>query len=276
MAKAPTKIAVPAADRTVTAKDNQPPLEEALRVKHKPIFERLEAWKPKAEKAEKALAKKPLETIQDVEKLEALLIEGRDIANDADTVREKEKAEPFDICKRIDTLFNGGVRDIVGWDEKKGGLAARLRRAAAERRVAIGREEQARAAAEAQRIRQEAEAVNARAAEVTAAGDVKVGAVIANQAEAIHQEADKMAAKAEAPLAEATRSVVAGGGGVRVSADTKMVCTGVVRKDLDLEALRPFLKEDVLIAAVNAVLATGEKTVRGAVIQEQAKSRFGR
>lgn len=269
MAKAAT---IPAAGRTVTAKDNQPPLEETLRIKHARIFDRLAVWLPKAQKAAKKLDPK---TLADVEKLDALFIEGRDIANDADTVREQEKREPFEICKKIDGVFNGGVRDVVGIDPKKAGLAEQIRKAAATKRLEITRAEQAAQEAEANRVREEAQRLEQRASEVAAGGDIKVAEVIANQAEAVHQSADKLGAQAAAPIAQASSAFV-GSTGIRVGVNVKMVCTGIVRKDLDLEALRPFLKESDLIAAVNAVLNSGEKTVRGAVIEEVAKGKYGR
>lgn len=287
MAKAPTKTAavsanqppphlqkaIPAAGRTVTAKDNQPPLEETLRAKHAPIFARLDAWLIKAQKAAKKLEPK---TLADVEKLEAIFVEGRDIANDGAVIRVAEKEEPFEKCKKIDGVFNDGLRDVIGVDPKKKGLAAKIAQAAADQRLVLTRAVQKAQADEEERVREEARKLEARAEEVKAGGDVRVAEVIANQAEAVHQAADKLGAQAAAPVAQASRSFIGTGGGVSVNVNAKLVCTGIIRADLDLNALRPFLKEEVLIAAVNALIATGEKTVKGAVIEEQAKSKFGR
>lgn len=256
---------------TATAGHNKPPaLDAILKEKHKPIFDRTKAWLRKAKLAESTgLAP---QTLEDCAKLEALFAEGRDVANDADRVREKEKEPSLTEGKIIDGLFNGEVRDVVGADTKKPGLAQRILQAAAARRLAITRQEQARQASAAETARKEADRLAEVAARQEEKGQHRTADVTAAKADGADRLADTLEAQAAAPVAEASRAAI--GGGCSVSVGAKLVCTGVVRDKLDLASLRPYFKQEDLIAAVNAALKMGAFTeLDGAAIIEQAVGR---
>lgn len=250
--------------------NNPPPLDVQLKEKHKPIFDRTKAWLRKAKLAESTgLAP---QTLEDCAKLEAIFAEGRDLANDADRVREKEKEPSLTEGKIIDGLFNGEIRDVVGADTKKPGLAQRLLQAAAQRRLAIGRAEQERMAADAEKARKEQERLAEVAERQEDKGQVRAADVTAAKADGAGRLADDLEARAEAPIAQATRAVI--GGGRSVSVDAKLECTGVTRMELDLEALRPYFDQDALVKAVNNALKLKAFTaLKGAAIIEKAVGR---
>lgn len=254
--------------QTAAIGHNQPPpLPEILKERHKSTFDKAKKWLTKAKKADLTP-----QTLDDCAKLEELFGEGRDIANDADKIRETEK-EPFlKAGKEIDSLFNGDVRDAIGADPKKPGLARRILQAASERRLAITREEQRKADEAARKARVEADRLEEQAKKQEEQGKHRLADVTHAKVDAVDRHADALAAQAAAPVAEASRDRTAGGRSVSV--DAKLVCTGVVRAELDLEALRPYFDQDALVKAVNTALkmkAFGE--LKGAAIVEQA---FGR
>ena len=258
---------MPTAKTAGIGDNNPPPLSAILKEKHKDIFERAKKWLAKAKRADL----NP-QTIEQCSKLEELFAEGRDIANDADRIREKEKEEPLKACKEIDGLFNGEIRDTIGTDPKKGGLARSILDAAASRRAAIAREEQRKADAAAQKARDEAERLEQKAQAQEGKGQVRQADVTAAQAEGVHQLADELEAKAAAPITEATRDRTAGGRSVSVN--VKLECTGVVRAELDLEQLRPYFDQDALVKAVQKALDLKAFTeLKGAAIREKAVGR---
>jgi hypothetical protein len=247
--------------------NKSPSTADILKEKHAPIFERAKRVLAKLKRAD--LDPK---TIEDCAKLEDLFGEARDVANDADAIRTSEKEEPLKVCKEIDALFNGEVRDTLGTDPKMGGLARRVLQAAADRRLAITREEQRRREAEATRLRQEADKLEAQAKTQEEAGKTKQADVTLAKVDDLDRAADAAQAAAAAPVEEASRARTASGRSVAVGA--KLVCTGVVRTELDLEALRPYFKQDALVDAVNAALKMGAFTeLKGAGIIEQATGR---
>jgi hypothetical protein len=249
--------------KTAKIGDNNPPtLEQTLREKHKAIFDRLKAWKRKAEKAD--LNPK---TVADCNALDALFGEGRDLANDADTVRTKEKEEPLEMGRKIDGVFNVGVRDEVG---VKGGLAERIKQAAADRRLALTREDQRKAQEVADKLAADAQKAADAAAAQEAKGNTRMADVKNNQADVIQGQAEQQAAFAAAPESTASKARF---GGVTSSVQGVRVCTSVDRDNLDLNAIRAFIKGDALVDAVNAKLKMDkDAVVTGAVIIERAKS----
>lgn len=263
-----TDKTIPAAGRKVGKGDNNPPVqtrEQELQAKHAKLFERRDAWL----KAAKKLTGFAPKTAEDCAKLNKHFADGRDLLNDADGVREVEKKPFFLIGKEIDATFNGGIRDQIK------PLAEGFRDTAAARLLALTREQQAKDAAEATRVRLLAEAQTQKAAEQESKGEVRLADATTAGAEAIHQAADRLETFATADVGEASKAV-ASAGGVKASVTGKMVCDGVNRAEIDLEALRPYLKQTDLIAAANAYLAMGNATLRGAIIVEKAVGRVGR
>lgn len=247
---------------------NNPPSTAALlKEKHKSLFERRRAWLASASK----LDLNP-QTEEDCKKLEDVYAVGRDLFNDADGVRTQEKEPHLKAGREIDEFFNEEFRDKIGADAKKPGLARQILQAAADRRLAITRAAQARAAADAERARKEADRLEEQRAAQEDRGKVREADVTAAKVDGLDRHADALEAQAAAPVAEASRDRTASGRAVSVNA--KLVCTGVVRGELDLEALRPYFKQDALVDAVNAALKMQAfTTLKGAAIVEQAVGR---
>lgn len=248
--------------KTATIGHNQPPpISELMKEKYPDIFDRARKWLNRAKRAD--LEPK---TLEDCGRLELLVKEARDIANDANTVREKEKEEPLRVCKEIDAVFNGEIRDALGTDAKKPGLAQTLLQAAARRRGAIAEAQQREAAERARRAAEEAERLRQKAESQEARGQVRQADVTEAQAEATERHAADLAAQAEADLSQASKARV---GSASVSVSKKLKCTGVVRGELDLEALRPYFDQDALVKAVNNALKMKAFTeLKGAAIVE--------
>lgn len=236
--------------------NNPPTLAERLKLDHADLFKRARAWTAKAKKADL----KP-KTEDDCAVLNKLFADGDALIKEAASVHTKEK-EPFlRDGKIVDAAFNAGIRDVLKPD------ADEIRQAAADKLLAITRERQRLADIEADRVRERAEQLAEQAAKQESAGKVREADKTQAQAEALETEADRLEASASQGLRDASRTFV---GGVSASVGAKLVCTGVDRPKLDLETLRPFLKEDALIAAVEAYLKAGNKTLTGAIIVEKA------
>lgn len=268
---APTSKTRIVTDGGATTAHNQPPtVDETMRARHAKVFERLNVWKAKAEKA----VKKTPKTQADCAALDALYLEGRDIRNDADALRTKEGKEPFELYSAINTVFNQGVRDVVGSEAGRPGLANRLKQAAADQRLALTRAEQQRAKEESDRLEAKRLEQEQAAAATAKRGDNRIAEVQQAGADALGADADRLDVFASKPLAEASKVTV---GGVTASADSKWVCQGVNRAELDLPGLLPYIKSDTLIEAVNAYLKqTQEKSFKGAVVTEVAVGRVRR
>ncbi len=257
-------------ERAAIGGNNPPSTEDLLKAKYPDIFDR-------AKKALAALKRADLKpkTREDCAKLTKLYVDAQNVANDANTVREKEKEEPLKTCTAIDKTFNGGVRDLLGTDPKKPGLAQQARQAADACLLALTRAEQAEAQKLADAARAEADKVAARAKADEEAGRIRAADVKNNQVEALDKEADRHEAAALAPTQQA--SVNVGAGGVRQSVKGVFVCQAINRPELDLEALRPYLKEDALKAAIDLMLkTTGATSLKGAIVTEKAVGRISR
>lgn len=254
--------------------DNKPPTtEELLKTKHKDIFDRRDKVLAKLKKAKREQANP--QTRDDCAKLDALVVEALNVANDADTIREREKKEPLEQCKAIDGLFNGQVRDILGTDAKKGGLARELKQAADDRLLEISKAEKKAAQDAADAARAQADKIAAQAAAAEAAGRTKQADIKTNQVAALDKEADRHEAVALAPIQQVSTNV--GASGIRTSVKGVFTCTAINRAELDLEALRPYLGEDALKDAVNACLKlTKAETFKGAIVVEKAVGRTTR
>jgi hypothetical protein len=248
--------------------DNNPPTwAQQLGDRYKESVDAAKKWLNKAKKAD--LQPK---TLDDCAKLEALFAEARDLANDMDRKREEEKEPHLKTCKEIDGFFNGTFRDALGTDTKKPGLARELLQAAADRRVAITREEQQRAAAQAAELQKKADELAEKQQAQEAKGQIKQADVTGVQVEALDRQAGVLAGQAAAPVDQASRTSI--GGGRTASAAVKLECTGIVRADLDLEALRAYFDHDALVKAVNNGLKMKAfEKVTGAVIVEKAVGR---
>lgn len=263
-----TIAAVEANPRAVKGANNPPTTEEMLKARHAAIWTRLTAWLEKTKKT------KIPKNEADCAVLDALYLEGRDIRNDAEAIRVKEKEIPAKLVKEIDETFNTGVRDVIGSETGKPGKANAMKQAAADFRLAATREAQRKADEQAAAARAaEQEAIDkAKASEEK--GAPRVADAHMAGAEAIGQTAGRLEAFASAPVAEASRSVV---NGVRSSVDAVHVCIGVDRDKLAWGKIAVFLKSDILVDAVNRYLKqSGEKALDGATIVEQAKGRVGR
>lgn len=244
------------ANPRATIGDNQPPpLDVILADRYADLTKRQKAWKKKADAADL----KP-KTEADIAALEKLFADGDALVKEAAKEHTKEK-EPFlRDGKVVDKFFNVGIRDAIN------PLAGTIKLAALSRRRELTLEEQRKANEKAAAEAKAAQELEDKAAAARARGEIKQAQVFENRADAKHDSADEHAAIANQDLRTASKTVVAG---ISSVVGTKLVCSAIVRKDLDLEALRPFLKEADLIAAVNALIKTGETKLSGAIITEE-------
>lgn len=253
--------------RAVPGNNNPPTWTEQLTARYAEQLETAKKWIAKAKRANL----EP-QTIEDCAKLDALFAEGRDLANDMEADRAKEKDPFLKIGQEIDTFFNGSFRDALGTDPKKGGLARNILQAAADRRLAITRAQQAADAAAAAALQKRADELAEKQAAQEARGQTKQADVTGVQVGALDQKAGQLAAQAAAPVAQASKVSI--GGGRSSSVTGKLECNNVVRAELDLEALRPYFDHDALVKAVNTGLKLqGFTTLKGAAIVEKAVGR---
>jgi hypothetical protein len=252
--------------RAVAGANNPPDLATVLKEKHQAIFDRLKAWKAKAKAADKIV---PI-TLEDCAKLDKIFADGRDIANDADAIRKKEKQPSLDEGNVIDAVFNVGVRDEVGAGQgKEAGLARSLADKAATKKLELTRAAQRKLDEEADKVAAAAERLAEKAQSQADAGRGKVADTTQRQAEALEEHAQQLAVQAAAPVQEASKTRI---GGITSSVKAELVCTGVIRAELDLEALRPYFKQEHLELAVQTALKMGAfKELKGAAIIEKAK-----
>lgn len=257
---------MPTQDRHGPKGNNPPSLAEILKDKHKPIFDKGASWLRRAKNANLTPA-----TEAEAAKLEELFGEARDIANDADRIREKEKEPHLVAGREIDTLFNGEIRDKLGTDPKKGGLARQMLEAAGAYRLRVQREEAARAAKEAEKAAKEAERLAQQAQAQEERGNVKQADQTAARADAAAEEASRLQAQAAADPNEVRARTSSGRS---VGLNVKLVCTGVVRAELDVATILPYLDQDALVKAVQRGLDMKAFTsLKGAAIEERAASR---
>lgn len=239
-----------------TIGDNQPPaLDVILKDRYADLEKRRKAWNKKAADAD--LSPK---TEADIQALEKLFVDGDKIAKDAEAARVVEKDEPLKAGKIIDAFFNQGFRDTIN------ALANPIKNAALKRRAEITAEEQRKAKEEADRKAKQAADDQAKADAAAARGDHRMAEVHDRRADAKMNEAAAAQATASQDLRTASRSSA---GGITSAVGMKDVCTGIVKAELDLEALRPFLKEADLIAAVNTALKMGNPKPKGAIVEQQ-------
>ncbi len=261
-----TKAAAATTDRHGIGGNNPPTITEALTAKHAPLFARRDAWLKDVKKYEKT-PPVPV-TLEDCAKLDALATRGRDIQNDGDAIRTTEKEPYLRDGQEVDAIFNGGVRDVIGYDAKKPGMAMRLANISAARKAQIVKDEQARQLAEATKLQEAANKLAAKSETSEAAGRNKVADQQMSQALNTQEQAVAAQALGSADVSSASKTII---GGIAKGVTMEKVCTGIVRADLDLETLRPYLKEADLIAAAQAAARAGY-AVKGAVVVERAKN----
>mgnify|MGYP000695831413 CR=1 FL=1 len=170
----------------------------------------------------------------------------------------KEVKQPFlDGGREVDAFFNG-ISDrlsppIKSAKQVLGAYNAELQRQERER-------------AERERLAREAEAEAARKEAEAAMNDPGIDTAEAQEemarAEAMKKEAEKVREETVR-----TKGAIAG-------SSTKIVLTvqSIDPTKVDLEALRPFLKEADLIKAANAYIRAGHAELNGAVIVEEHKT----
>lgn len=239
---------------------NNPPTEEQLaREQAAPLFDRLKAWKRKAEKANLAP-----QTREDIAILKQLLVDGKDLINDAASKHTVVKKPYLDLGRMVDGIFNGEIRDVAK------PLTEKIDRAASARELQLIREEQAATALAAEKTKADAEKLTAKAEKQEEKGNVRVADVTMAQAAATHDLAERLEVQSRQDVSVASKTTY---GSVKSKLKVSYVCTSVVRNDLDLKALLPFIKAEILMDAVTAYLKqTGETKFAGASVEERASS----
>lgn len=236
---------------------NKPPaLDAILKDRYADLFKRTKAILTKLKGA-------PLtpQTKDDCASLNKIVADAKALLKEADDIRAAEKDEFLRAGKVVDGVFNGEVRDTLKDPLQK------VADAAASRLLAITREEQKIAAAEAEKAAAEANKRAAEAAAAEAKGNIHTADLKMNQAAAAQDTADALAADANRDERQASKSTI---GGVTQSVTGKLVCTGVNKAELDWATLAPFIKEEALVDAVNRYLGMGNASLKGAVIIEKA------
>lgn len=244
--------------------NNPPALDVVLKDRYEPLTKRVKAWEKKA----KAADQDP-KTLEDCLALDKLVADGATLAGEAKTAQEKEKEEPAKMVKIIDGFFLS--KGIVGQITP---LKDTLNTASAKRKVAIARAEQAKAEAKALADKKAADELEAKGRAAEDRGEYRLADQHFAKADDRAASAQSNTAVAQQDLASATRVET---GGIRAAATAKMKCASVIKADLDLEALRPYLKPADLVDAVNAALKLDASfRVKGAVLEEDYSQRVSR
>lgn len=180
----------------------------------------------------------------------------------SEAARTEAKEPHLAAGRTVDTFFKNRVSDPLTTLKRdvESKLTTYLQRKEAERRRAADEE--------ARRIREKA-AAEARAAQQAATqGDVRAAATALDAAATMSQQAQSVAAKAQAATpAELSRTR----GEVGSVASLRQTWVGEVedRETLDLEALRPYLAMDALRTAVGGFVRAGGRELKGARIYQQ-------
>lgn len=180
-----------------------------------------------------------------------------------ETKRVGEK-EPFlTLSRSVDGFFKKFTENLDGAKRKASRpLEVYLKRKEDERR---------RAAEEAARVQREEAERLAREAELLAKANMpEASNDVLGEAVRVEEQAQKAEKQAEAKPAELART--RGDYGSLATLRTTWVGEIVDKKELDLEALRPFMSDDVLQKLVNAAVKAGFKELRGVKIYQKSEA----
>lgn len=241
--------------------NNPPTLEEELRTRHPALFIELSALKRRY-----ARLNLTPETEDEANKLGAFVVDARAYLKKVDGIRTKEKEPHLVASRTVDNLFNSELRDVLNPLATTAGdnAATFLARLAETRRQA--------AAAEAAKATAAAAKLQERAAVAESKGKTVEADILNNQAGAVQHQANIADVRANASDRDLSRT---GNVGSLKSASASMtdIVEGFTRDTVDLNALRPFLKEEAILAAAKMALALGTK-VTGVVYGQKAKGSF--
>lgn len=180
----------------------------------------------------------------------------------------KTEKEPYlEGGKTCDRVLLAPAKLLREGKRKVEGLIGAYLNEVAERERRAREEEARKAALEADRLRQEAEAA---AAQATTEEALTAAVEAEEKAADAYYQADKAQQAAEAPPADLTRERSATG--VLSSLKKDWRCDGFDRQALDLEPLRPYLPQDAIEKAIKAFIRAGGRSLRGAAIREVAKA----
>lgn len=130
--------------------------------------------------------------------------------------------------------------------------------------------ERQRRLAEAERIRQEEAAAREMAEAAEEAGKVPMAETMAHMADAAGYEARQLEQEATGSAADLVRTVTSSG--VLTSAKTPWVHEITDIGEVDLNALRPYLKQDAIDAAIRLAIRQGVRSIRGVRIFQDVKA----
>lgn len=247
--------------RATLGNNNPPPLEDILRDRHAPLIESVEAMKKRL----RALPKM-IETDKDSARYIGVVVEAGKVLKAVDTARTEEVEPHLRASQEINRVFNAGLRDLLAPIIAQ---AKSLNDNYLADKVKREREEQ-RKIAEALRLEAEAAAERAKAAED--AGANREADVSMSAAAHLEQQADAAEARASSSSNHLSQTVTASG--AKASVSTVWVASDINRDTLDLEALRPFLSDDALEAALKNFIRAGRRSIRGANIAEAPRGRY--
>lgn len=248
--------------RAVIGGNQPPPLQEVLADRYADLTKKAKAWVKRAEKVD--LSPK---TMDDVLALQKLWTDGQALVRVAEDAHKKEK-EPFlRDGKTVDSFFNKDIRDAIN------AVGNRVKQAALKRQGQLAEEEQAKQKAEAAKLERQAQAESEKAQRAEDRGDIKQADIYDGRAASAASDAAAAQAAANADLRDASRQTI---GGISSAVGKETVCIGVNKAEIDLEALRPFLKPDDLVEAVNKLIKAGNPPPKGAITEEQYKGSIRR
>lgn len=185
----------------------------------------------------------------------------------AETRRTAAKEPYLEGGRNVDGFFKAitdPVADVKSRVSHKLTVFEREKEAAA-RRKRIEEERLAREAAEKARLEAEEKAK-------TASDAASLDAAIASERAAEVAAADLAKAAQAAEVKPAELSRTRGEYGSMTSLRTEWVFEDIVRADLDLEQLRPYLPTDGLEKAIRAFIKAGGRELRGVTIYESTKA----
>jgi hypothetical protein len=253
--------------RTITPKDNNPPLIdiERLRKDHGHLETELAAL----EAVETAPV---LEDDDDLALLTKTIVDLKAFEKKAGETREKEKRPIIDAGNLIQNFFKVGLQDraLARVDVlDKIGRTYLKKKAERERKA---REAAAEAAAlAAQEAQRQAEAARAKTETMpgipTAVEAIKASAT----ADALTDFANKAARDATGPMTSFAATRTAGGS---AGLQTEWTFENLDVNTIDLQALRPFIPQAAIEQALRAFIKSGRRKIDGADIVEDAKARW--
>ena len=226
---------------------NRPPLAETLAVDHAALAADIEALAKEAN-----AGPKEIKTEADLESASKIILKVRPLAAKVEKTRVEEKEPHLSAGREVDAFFRvhaDRLSRIADFFQKE---ADKYTRAKAD-------EERRKAAAAAQKLRDEQTAREAAAAKAQESNRLKTAENHEAKAGEAAYAAEAAEARAAAPAAELTRTRFAGGGLATAKTEWNFAIENL--QAIPLETIRPFLKPEVIEQAVRAFVKINKNAI---------------